>query len=150
MCDTPSQLKEQLAVERYKYITSKIRDLDNAFEKNMVSSGKYITAIFGFLTAAVYAAKTSKITDETLVLAMNISSAMAIFICLLFIAITISGILSWIDYRKEEIEFFTHVEINIGRKPPNIANFYRWNEFWYVVALFIIGIIAYNIDCFIG
>ncbi|HCH4151178.1 hypothetical protein ACEWAB_22375 [Vibrio parahaemolyticus] len=140
-----ANLKEQLAQEHYKFLLSKIQHLDEALFKNITMYGKFITSVFAFLISAVVLEKSGKITTELLILTFDLSSAFILFLTLIFALITIANIFSWRDYRKEEMALLDNLKINFGRKQPSFKNLLRWVETWFLFALIIISIVAFNL-----
>ncbi|MCG6202979.1 hypothetical protein, partial [Psychromonas antarctica] len=61
-----SDLKEQLALEHYKFLLSKIQHLDESLYKNIAFSSKFITAVISFVIAAILFEKAEKINNELL------------------------------------------------------------------------------------
>lgn len=144
-----SDLKEQLALEHYKFLLSKIQHLDEALFKNITMYGKFITSVFAFIITAVIFEKSGKITNELLILTFNLSKVFILFLSLIFTLITIANIFSWRDYRKEEMALLKNLTANFGRKEPSFKNFLRWVETWFLVALLIISIVAFNLESFL-
>lgn len=144
-----SDLKEQLALEHYKFLLSKIQHLDEALFKNITMYGKFITSVFAFIIAAVIFEKSGKITSELLILTFNLSKVFILFLSLIFALITIANIFSWRDYRKEEMALLQNLTINFGRKAPSFKNILRWVETWFLVALLVISIVAFNLENFL-
>jgi hypothetical protein len=141
-----SALRDQLALEHYKFIMSKIQHLDEALFKNIAIYGKFITSIFAFVIAAVVFERSGKISGELLLLTFNLSKALIIFLSFIFSLITIANVFSWRDYRKEEMALLSKLEIDIGRRPPSFKNILRWVETWFLAALLIISTAAFNLE----
>jgi hypothetical protein len=53
------------------------------------------------------------------------------------VLLVVVGVLSWIDYRREECELTAKYFEAEFRKPPRLRNFYRWYETY--IVLFVIG-----------
>jgi len=146
MSEEQKSLQEQIAVEHYKFLLIKIQHLDEALYKNISFSSKFIMGVFSFIITVIMAVKAKTIPLETLPIAIKSASYLTIFICITFILITFSIILSWRDYRQEEVALLNKLTIDIGRKLPTYKNLYRWTETWFLLALIFIGIAAYNLN----
>lgn len=72
---------------------------------------------------------------------LSLLTILALFVC----ALILVGIFSWMDYRKEEADFLRD-EVGLGfREYPNLKNFWRWYETYYVVFILIFIIAAHII-----
>lgn len=141
-----SDFKEQIALEHYKFILLKIQHLDESLYKNIGFVSKFITTIFSFTIASILLQKADKISPELLNFSLKFTSFIIMFICITFILITIAIVLSWFDYRNEEIALMNKMEIDIGRKSPTFKNIHRWTETWFLIVLISIFVLAYNLD----
>ncbi|MBB1352324.1 MULTISPECIES: hypothetical protein [unclassified Pseudoalteromonas] len=143
-------IEKEIAVERYKFILTKIQHLDESLYKNIGFIAKFTAAIISAIASSILLFKTSKITNEILVLAIDFASYINAFTCLLFILITLANIFSWRDYRKEEIELLDKCGVEIARKPPSFKGLLRWTETWFLIALLIIATASLNVDKILG
>jgi hypothetical protein len=46
-----------------------------------------------------------------------------------------SGIYSWIDYRREEVDLPDHAVRPGFRKPPSLRSMWRWYESWALICI---------------
>lgn len=145
-----NDIEKEIAIERYKFILTKIQHLDESLYKNIGFIAKFTTAIISAIASSILLFKTSKITNEIVVLVIDFAAYISVFTCLLFILITLAIIFSWRDYRKEEIELLDKCGVEIGRKPPSFKGLLRWTETWFLIALLIIAIASLNIDKILG
>lgn len=141
-----SDLKEQFALEHYKFILLKIQHLDESIYKSIGLYSKLITSVFAFLIAAILAEQSGKINTALLPITFNLAKAFIIFLSSIFLLITLANILSWRDYRNEELNLHNYLSIDIGRKNTSFKNFYRWIEFWFIFTIIIIITVAFNLE----
>lgn len=134
----PNNTQHDFELERYKYILTEIRALNENLHKYLtlfqslvtilVGSGVYI--FFSFQKKEIAAAH-ARVGLEGVKYLLLISAA---FILLSMI----SGILAWRDYRKEESELLDKVVAKGFRKMPTFKNFWRWYETWMIVFIFFV------------
>ncbi len=49
----------------------------------------------------------------------------------------VTGVISWLDYRKEEVRILDDA-VRVGyRRPPTLSNLWRWHEFYLLVLIVI-------------
>jgi hypothetical protein len=135
-------LKDQISLERYKYLLSKIQFLDSSLYKNIDFASKFIISACSVVFATIMAYKAEKIDLISLQLGLLSISYIISFVCIIFVAITVSILLSWKDYRNEEVALLKKLDIDIGRKPPTYNNFMRWTESWFIVGLLLIFVLS--------
>lgn len=145
-----NDLKEELAIERYKFILAKIQHLDESLYKNIGFVAKFVTAIISAVASILVLLESKKIANEIAMIIINLLSYISAFTCLLFIFFTLAIMFSWYDYRKEEVELLNRCEADLGRKAPSFKGVLRWTETWFLIALLIIGIISLNLELILG
>src|SRR2546429_8410857 len=71
----------------------------------------------------------------------GINGLLILFVLLaLFVVISIiAGIVSWFNYRNEEVDLLDEVQVGF-RKRPNLRNFWRWNETYMIGFIIIITV----------
>lgn len=133
----------EIVVERFKYIQDQIKILNENTYK--------ILGIYQTLTTAVVTAAIAlfvgfpKLTIEVdvaragLTALLLLATAIAVFTILLLAA----GILSWFDYRQEEVELLNTYFYSGFRKSPSWKNFFRWYETWIAVAIVVLTILMW-------
>lgn len=141
-----SDLKEQFALEHYKFILLKIQYLDGSVYKSIGLYSKLITSVFAFLIAAILAEQSGRINTELLPIAFNLAKAFIIFLSSVFLLTTLANMFSWHDYRTEELILQNYLSIDIGRKKPNLKNFYRWTESWFILTIIMMITVASNLE----
>lgn len=135
--------KDEYKIERYKYILQQLSNLNENVHKYLSLYQTLATAITGGCIAVFVSWKTLQINAE--VAKVGIRGLLGLFIILtIYILFSIIvGIISWIDYRKEEVELLDR-EVEIGfRKPPKEINFWRWSESYLIAFLLIVLIVVY-------
>lgn len=132
-----SETPNEMVVERYKYILQQIHTLNENAYRFLAIYQALSTAIVGAGLALFVGYKKWAIPPPTarsgLVALMWLETLVAAFTGLLILI----GIVSWIDYRKEECEL-TDEFIRPGfRKAPRVKSIIRWYETYIVI--FILG-----------
>jgi hypothetical protein len=125
------------AVERYKYILQQIHTVNENVYRFLAIYQALATAIAGAGLTLFVAYQRWGISPATaragLIALMWLESLVAAFTALLIFI----GVLTWLDYRREECEL-TDALVRPGfRKPPQPRNFYRWYETY--IILFVTG-----------
>lgn len=128
MLDENNELKNQMALERYKFILDKIKFLDTTYNTNFNHVSKIITAIIGFIIAVSMAGIENKIGVETVTVAIKLGALLGGVSALFFSVLSISTVFSWFDYRKEEVKLHSELNISIGRNNPDWEGLIRWHE----------------------
>jgi hypothetical protein len=72
--------------------------------------------------------------------AINGFLILLIVLALFVITSIIAGMISWFDYRNEEVELLDQVQPGF-RKKPKLGNLWRWNETYMV--LFVIFVVIF-------
>lgn len=132
-------------LERYKYILREIHFLNE-------STHKYLT-LFQTLTAAIVGGgigifviwKSLKIDASTARLAIQGSLGLLILVALFVNVSILVNVLSWLDYRREEVDLLNQSIEQNWRRLPQLRNFWRWSETYILlfVSLAVIGIVFY-------
>jgi hypothetical protein len=130
-------------LERYKYILKQIHSLNENIHKYLALFQGLLTAIIGGGIAIFVSWKKLEIDAITAKSAIN-ALIMLFLVLSLFIFISIfSGILSWFDYRKEEVKLLNEVVGPGFRNPPTIKHFWRWYETYILLFIICISIFIY-------
>lgn len=138
----PNLSKEQeFQLERYKYILQQIHTVnENAYRFLAIYQTLAVTLVSGGVALFVGYRKwniPASVARSGVIGLMGLLTVVAVFTGML---ITI-GVLSWLDYRREECEL-TDVVIRPGfREPPNRRHFMRWYETY--MLMFIAASIAF-------
>lgn len=135
--DTPPEdtddLVKDFALERYKYILQQINAVNEnvyrflaiyqAMASTLVAAG--LALFVGYRTWGI----APSVTRSGIVGLMLLITVIGLFtILLIFI-----GILSWLDYRREECALTDSIVYTGFRKKPKLGNFFRWYETYIVL-----------------
>lgn len=133
---TPTPERE-FQLERYRYILQQLHATNENVHRYLglyqtlaTALGGGVLLVFasrGSWDISAGTARASILGLLTLLTLVGLFSAMLIVI----------GILSWIDYRREECELTDELIRPGFRKPPNPRNFLRWHETY--IVLFILA-----------
>lgn len=139
-----SDKKADFKLERYKYILQQLNALNENAHKYLALYQTLATAIIGGSVLVFVSWKQLKIDAE--VARVGIRGLLWLLVALTaFVVISIvSGLFSWFDYRREEIELLKK-EIGSGfRHPPSLKNFWRWSETYLLLFLLVAMIFIYR------
>jgi hypothetical protein len=131
----PEVVKE-FAVERYRYLLQQIHTVNENVYKFLAIYQALATALIGAGLALFVGYKKWGIAADTaragVIAVLWLVTAVAAFTSLLIV----TGILNWLDYRREECELTDRIVYPGFRRPTRAANFYRWYETY--ILLFIV------------
>lgn len=130
--ETNKDLKE-FEIERYKFILGEISNLNSNYHTYLNLYQKLTTIIVGGLILIFINWKKLSIPIKVVVLGVKACYALQIIISLFIIFVILSGIFSWFDYRKEEVELLNSISISHNRSLPNFRNFWRWHETYTII-----------------
>ena len=139
---TPDRGPEnEFVLERYKYILQQIHAVNENLYRFLAIYQTLVVALVGgglvlFVGYRKWGIPTS-VARSGIYGLMWLITIIAAFAVLLIII----GILSWLDYRREECELIDAVVRPGFRKPPQPRHFLRWYETY--VVLFIIASIVF-------
>lgn len=125
-------------LERYKFILQEVHTLNDNLHKYLALFQTLTTAIFGAGVALFVSWRQLNITVEVAITAMRGLLALLIILTLFVVSSLIAGILSWFDYRWEEVELLNETVKQGFRKPPSLKNFWRWYETYLIVFILIV------------
>ncbi|GAB2867654.1 hypothetical protein GCM10022221_80680 [Actinocorallia aurea] len=126
-----------LAVERYKYILQQIHALNENVYKFLAIYQTLATAIVGAGISVFLGHDKWGVGPEVARGALKGLLWLETFVAGFTMLLVVIGVLSWLDYRREECELLDELVRPGFRKPPRIAAAYRWYETY--VVLFIGG-----------
>lgn len=134
------ELTNQLVVERYKFIQEKIHFLDKMLHTNISLIVKIIIGIFTVILSIflINLKQPTLIHLDTITLSLKISSILIGLISLIFLLMTISNILAWFDYRRDEVELLEQFGKEFKRTVPKAKNFFMWQETWFAITLLVL------------
>lgn len=131
------ELTTQLVVERYKFIQDKIKFLDNMMHIHIGMTIKFFVGIFSFFYGVVliHIKQPELISHEAVIISIKFASSLIFFTSVLFFLMTVSNILSWLGYRRDEVALLQKFGGAFKRECPNAKNFLTWQESWYLISL---------------
>ena len=141
------ETRSDFELERYKYILSQIQHLNEGIHKYLSLFQTLTTAIVGGGVALFVKWKEIGISPEIARTAMNSLLWLLITLALFLVFSIVSGMFSWFDYRKEEVELLNRVVGQGFRKAPKLKNAWRWYETY--VLIFIIVVVTL-ISCYVN
>lgn len=136
--DVPS-----IVIERYRYILQQINTVNENVYRFLAIFQAIVTAL---VTAALVffvsyskwgiAPSTARTGLRGLLVLITVIAGFTI----LLIAV---GILSWLDYRREECELTAKYFAADFRIPPKLRNFYRWYETFIILLIIVITVLLW-------
>jgi len=130
--DTPS-----IVVERYKYILQQIHTVNENVYRFLSIFQTLTTAIVTAALALFVGYSSWNIAPATARIGVRGLLALVTVAACFTVLLVVVGVLSWIDYRREECELTARYFETEFRKAPRLRNFYRWYETY--IVLFVIG-----------
>lgn len=132
-------------LERYKYILSEIRSLNENVHKYLSVFQTLSTAISTAGVAVFVGQEQLNITPEIAKIAIQGLLGLLIILTMYIIVSIIAGIFAWFDYRKEEVSLLTEIFGSRNfRKPPKLGNLFYWQE-TYIILFIILAVTAITV-----
>ncbi len=129
-------------LERYKYILSEIRSLNENVHKYLTVFQTLATAISTAGVAVFVGQKQLNLTPEIAKIAIQGLLGLLIILTLYIVVSIIAGIFAWFDYRKEEVGLLTEIFGSRNfRKPPKLGNLFYWQE-TYIILFIVLAVTA--------
>ncbi|WP_287604999.1 hypothetical protein [Thiothrix sp.] len=120
-------------IERYKYILNQISTINENVSKYLTLFQTLTTAIVGGGITVFLNWKKMDVAPELAIASINgLTILLWILTAFVFISITV-GILSWVDYRNEEVDLLEKTNNPEFRQRPRLINFWRWYETYILV-----------------
>lgn len=130
-------------VERLKFILQEISRLNDNTRFILTLYQSLLTAIVGLGIYIFVFWNDDKVDSNIAYVSINSLKYLIGVISLFTLFRLLANIISWIDFRKEEVAFLD-AEIEIGfRKSPRLANFWRWDEFHISLLIIIITLLVF-------
>lgn len=127
------EVVKDFALERYRYLLQEIHTVNENVHKFLAIYQSLMTALVGAGLALFLGYRRWGIAPGTaragVLAVLWLATAVAAFTFLLIL----TGMLSWLDYRREECELTDRLVYPGFREPSRIANFYRWYETYILV-----------------
>jgi uncharacterized membrane protein YfcA len=121
------QNMDEFKLERYKYILQEMRSLNDNTHKYLTLFQTLATLIIGGGVGVFVGWKSLRIPPDAAIAGINGLLILLVVLGLFVITSIAAGMISWFDYRNEEVELLDQVQQNF-RKKPNLRNFWRWTE----------------------
>lgn len=123
-------------LERYKYILQQMAFLSHGYHRSLMLFQVLASAIVGAWATLLFTWEELGIDAETARLGIRALNYLFVILGIFVILLTVAGIFSWFDYRKEETKLLNRVTSDPGfRKPPSWKGFLRWYETWVIVLM---------------
>src|ERR1044072_4102325 len=137
------QKATEFKLERYKYILQQLNSLNENHHKYVTLFQTLSAAVLGAGVALFVAWRELKIYAQTARVGLRGLFGLFLLLVVFLAASIVVSVISWIDYRKEEVDLL-NAEVGVGfRKLPDIRNFWRWPEFYLLISLLAVAIIVY-------
>jgi len=136
----PAEATPAIVVERYKYILQQIQTVNENVYRFFAIFQTLMTAIVTGALALFVGYSTWGISADTARLGIRGLLFLASIVAAFTVLLVLVGVLSWLDYRRDECEL-TVKYFEVGfRSPPRLRNFYRWYETY--IILFVVSAIV--------
>lgn len=130
-------------IERYKYILDEIKALNENIHKYLTLFQTLATVIIGGGIGIFVTWRSLNIDVATAKVAIQGAIGLLLILDLFITISVIATILSWFDYRKEEVAFAQKIVGTDFRSPPSLRNFWRWSETYILLFINITVIFIY-------
>lgn len=123
-------------LERYKFLLQQINLLNENAHRQLTLYQSLATAVIGAGVLLFLKWREWKLDAADARIATRALLGLLGILTLFVVASIVVGVVSWLDYRREEAEFLNR-EVEPGfRSPPDTRNLWRWTETY--VGLFIL------------
>jgi uncharacterized iron-regulated membrane protein len=123
----------EIYVERYKYILQQLHASNENVHRFLALYQSLATAIAGAGLALFVGYKKWGIGAPTAQAGMVGLACLLSVVAGFTILLVISGVFTWLDYRKEECELANALTKPGFRRPPELRNFLRWYETYVIL-----------------
>ena len=127
-------------LERYKSILQEIHSLNENVHRYLTLYQTLATTIIGAGILVFVNWKGLGITSDLAKVGIQALVGMLVILSIFIIIQIVAGILSWLDYRDEEVKLLDEVVRNGYRYPSKISNFWRWSETYFILFILVIAI----------
>lgn len=125
-------------LEHYKFILQEIHSLNENVHKYLTLYQTLVTTIVGAGILVFVNWKNLGISAVLAKAGVEILVGLLIIISIFIIIQILMSILSWLDYRDEEVKLLDDVIKKGYRSPSKLSNFWRWSETYFILAIIII------------
>lgn len=134
----PTEDPSPIVVERYKYILQQIHTANENVYRFLAIFQTLVTALVTAALVLFVSYSKWKISPSSARAGVHGVLTLITIIAGFTVLMVVIGVLSWLDYRREECELTAKYFARDFRSPPRLRNFYRWYETY--IVLFVIGI----------
>ncbi|GID28889.1 hypothetical protein [Paractinoplanes brasiliensis] len=141
-----TDLQERMTVfqlERYKFILQQLHATNENVHRYLAIFQTIATTILGGVLAVFFGYKRWGIDAETARTVITVGMWLVTAVAAFAILQVIVGILSWLDYRREECDLLDELVKPGVRARPLWKNFYRWYETYVVVFILTLIILTW-------
>ncbi|MFD7023433.1 hypothetical protein [Promicromonospora sukumoe] len=139
--DDPAGVADTLIVERYRYLLRQIEAVNESSHRFLRIYQTLATTLVG-AALALYTGWAEWDIDPNAARMGIIGLLILVTMVALFTAgMVVIGILTWIDYRREECDLLDQHVAPGFRSRPDVRNMPRWYEL-YVVAFIVVSVVA--------
>ena len=146
----PADPGKDFNLERYKYILQQLNALNDNLHKYLTLYQTLTTAIISAIVAVLVG--WPKLGIGPYVAKLGIRSLVIVLVLLgIFVIVSmLSGVASWMDYRREEVNLLTQAVGPGTRETPKFGNLWRWYETYAVLFVLLSEIaIVYFVESWI-
>ncbi|HCG8450680.1 TPA: hypothetical protein NJ582_004439 [Vibrio parahaemolyticus] len=133
-----------LVIERYKFIQEKQKHLDSILSSNVSLLVKVFIGLFSLVFAVLgtYLKQPEVISLSLVTLVFKLSLILLLVVSVIIFLMTISNVIAWLGYRRDEVELLQKFGGDFQREEPKLSNMFAWQETWFLFALIVIIITA--------
>lgn len=125
----------EIVVERYKYILQQINSLNENVYRFLGMFQTVATALVTAALAVFIGYRKWGISVDTATVGVRALLVLLTVVAAFGIVLIVIGTFSWVDYRREECELTSKYFATDFRRPPRLANFWRWYETYMVLLI---------------
>jgi len=137
MAEELNDAAKEILVERYRYILSQIKAVNDNVYRFLAIYQTLATAVVGVGIALFVNYRNWHISAETTRLGLTGAMLVVTVIAAFTVLLILIGIWAWLDYRNEECDVADKAVYPGFRSRPRIRNFFRWYETY--IVLFIVA-----------
>ena len=131
--------EDDFKLERYKYILQQLQILNENAHKYLTLFQTLATLIVGGGTYLFVSWRNFHISPDVARTSMQGLVGLLVLLTLFIIVSLLSGISSWFDYRKAELQLLNE-EVGVGfRNPPRKRDWWRWYEVHMMIFIFLVA-----------
>lgn len=133
----------EFKLERYRYILQQLNSLNDNHHKYLTLFQTLSAAVLGAGVGLFVAWRELRIDAETARVGLRGLFGLFLILVLFLIVSLFVSAMSWMDYRREEVDLL-NAEVRSGfRKMPTVRNFWRWPEFYLLIFLLLVVVCVY-------